>query len=203
MKTHILTILIFLTLLSSGQNNSTIKIEPLRIIASKSLPDIELEYNINGIVLRFSKSLSLKYLDNLQLRNPETTFDTSAFTKQDLENVAFLMKSIREYLSSSGIIKLTVPLDISKFVDKDSNYSAATMGSVISFNDDLICQMLDSGEFNIFSNGIKLNSITKSHVVENFLGSHSETIRYYSENSKELKTCCPCEYIMANPSDKK
>ncbi|WP_062040323.1 hypothetical protein [Lentimicrobium saccharophilum] len=203
MKTIILTILIFLALLSSGQNQSTKKIELLKIISSKSLPDTELEYSVNGIVLRFSKSLSLKYLDSLQLRNFETTLDTSAFSKQDLENVALLIKSIREYLNSSGIIKLTVPLNFDIIVDKDANYSGAILGSVNSLHDDLICQMLDSGEFNIFSNGIKLHSITKAHVVEEDLGSRSETIRYYSENSKELKTCCPCYFLLSNSSKKK
>jgi hypothetical protein len=114
-----------------------------------------------------------------------------------------MIKSIREYYIVSKILTLTVPLDFSKVEAKNSDIRAGIIGSAIGFYDDLICQMLDSGEFNIFSNGIKLNSITKSHVIENFLGSHSETIRYYSENSKELKTCCPCEYILANPSNKK
>ena len=203
MKTHILTILIFLTLLSSGQNNGTLKIEPLRIIASKSLPDTELEYNMNGIVLRFSKSLLLKYTDSLSIRNYLTTHDTSFFSNQDLENLALMMKSIREYYIISGIITLTVPLDIYKVEAKNSDIRAAIIGSAIGFYSDLICQMLDSGEYNIFSNGIKLNSITKAHVVEKTFYSRSETIRYYSENNKELKTCCPCEYILANPTNKK
>lgn len=203
MKTIILTILIFLALLSSGQNNSIRKIEPLKIISSKSLPDAELEYHINDIVLRFSKNLSLKYLDSLQLRNFEFTLDTSVFSKQDQEEVAFIMKNFREYLGSSGIIKLKVPLDLEMIVNKDLNYSVATMSSVIGFNDDLICLMLDSGEFNIYSSGTKLHSITKAVVIEEFLGSRSEVIIYFSENSKELKTCCPCYYLLSNSSNKK
>jgi hypothetical protein len=59
MKAIILAIFVFSVILLSGQNNSTIKIELLRIIASKSLPNAELEYNIDGIVLGFSKSLML------------------------------------------------------------------------------------------------------------------------------------------------
>ncbi len=203
MKTIILTTFIFFSLLSTGQNNSTLKIEPLRIIASKSLPDTELEYNINGIVLRFSKRLLLKYSDSLSIRNYETTLDTSFFSDQDLENLALLMKSIREKYIISGIINLTDPLDIFKVIANNSDIKAAIIGNAIGFYDDLICQMLDSGEFSIFSNGIKLNSVTKAHVVEKTLSSRSETIRYFSENSKELKTCCPCEYIMANSSNKK
>lgn len=203
MKTIILTILIFLAILSSGQNNSIRKNEPLKIISSKSLPDTELEYHINDIVLRFSKSLSLKYLDSLQLRNYEFTLDTTVFSKQDQEDVAFIMKNFRDYLSSSGIIKLIVPLDLEMIVHKDLNYSVATMSNVIGFNDDLICLMLESGEFNIYSNGTKLHSITKAVVIEEILGSRSETIIYFSENSKELKTCCPCYYLLSNSSNKK
>ncbi len=203
MKTPFLTLLIFLTLLTSGQSNSFKKIEPLKIIASKSLTDTELEYNISDIVLRFSKNLFLKYTDSLSIRNYETTLDTSFFSNQDLENLSFLIKSIREKYINSGIINLTDPLDVYEFVAKNSDIKAAIIGNAIGFYDDLICQMVDSGEFNIFSNGIKLNSVTKAHVIEDVLGTRSETIRYYSENSKELKTCCPCEYIFANPSNKK
>ncbi len=195
--------LIFSALLSSGQNNSTMKIEPLRIIASKSLPDTELKYNINGIVLRFSKSLLLKYTDSLSIRNYVTSHDTLVFSNQDLESIAFILKSIREYYIVSGIINLTVPTEIYEVAEVKTDISAAIIGSAIGFYADLICQMLDSGEFNIFSSGTKLNSVTKAHVVEIFLGSRSETIRYYSENNKELKTCCPCEYSMANPINKK
>ncbi len=203
MKTYILTIFVFLALLSYGQNNNAMKIEPLRIIASKSLPDTELEYNINGIVLRFSKSLLLKYTDSLSLGNYLTTHDTSVFSNQDLENLALMMKSIREYYIVSGIINLTAPTETYKVAEVKSDIGVAIIGSAIGFYDDLICQMLDSGEFNIFSNGIKLNSVTKAHVVEKTSSSRSETIRYYSENNKELKTCCPCEYIMANPTNLK
>ena len=177
------------------------KVEPLGIIASKTLPDTELEYTMNGIVLRFSKSLLLKYTDSLSIRNYLTTHDTSVFLNQDLENLALMIKSIREYYITSGIITLTVPIDTNKVEAKNSDIKSAIIGSAIGFYGDLICQMLDSGEFNIFSNGIKLNSVTKAHVVEKTLSSRSETIRYYSENNKELKTCCPCEYIMANPTN--
>ena len=177
-------------------------IEPLRIIASKTLPDTDLEYNINGIVLRFSKSLAIEYWDSLLLGNYKTTFDTFTYSKQDLENLTFVMKSIRDYLCESGIIKLTVPIDMNKIVDKKLILSPAIFGAN-GFYDDLICQMLDSGEFNIFSNGIKLNSITKARVVETISPSRSETIRYYSESSKELKTCCPCEFILAHPVQNK
>ncbi len=201
MKTYILTVFLFLTLLSAGQNSSTMKVEPLRIIASKTLPDTELEYNMNGIVLRFSKSLLLKYTDSLSIRNYLATHDTSVFSNQDLENLALMIKSIREYYIISGIITLTVPFDTYKVEAKNSDTISAIIGSAIGFYGDLICQVLDSGEFNIFSNGIKLNSVTKAHVVEKTLSSRSETIRYYSENNKELKTCCPCEYIMANPTN--
>ncbi len=200
MKTLISTILFFLAILSFGQNNSTKKIEPLRIIASKTLPDTDLEYNINGIVLKFSKSLTLNYWDNLLLGNYETTFDTSAYSKQDLEDLAFTIKSLHDYLSESGIIKLTVPLDFDKIADKNLILSIDTYSAVNGFYDDLICQMLDSGEFNIFADGIKLHSVTKAHVVETILHSQSEDIRYYSETSKELKTCCPCYYIFGNSS---
>ena len=179
------------------------KVEPLRIIASKTLPDTELEYNMNGIVLRFSKSLLLKYTDSLSIRKYLATQDTSVFSNQDLENLALMIKSIREYYIISGIITLTVPIDTNKVEAKNSDTISAIIGSAIGFYSDLICQMLDSGEYNIFSNGIKLNSITKAHVVEKTFYSRSETIRYYSENNKELKTCCPCEYILANPTNKK
>jgi hypothetical protein len=203
MKIIILTILIFLTLLSSGQNNSTTKIVPLRIIASKSLPDTEMQYNTNGIVLRFSKSLFLEYSDSLAIRNYLTTPDTSVYSIQDIESLALILRSIREYFIDSGIINLTVPTEIYKGAEVKSDFSAAIIGSAIGFYDDMICQMLDSGEFNIFSNGIKLNSVTKAHVVEKTSSSRSETIRYYSENNKELKTCCPCEYIMTNSTNEK
>jgi len=201
MKTYILTIFVFLALLSSGQNNSTTKVEPLKIIASKSLSDTELEYNMNGIDLRFSKNLLLKYTDSISIRNYLNTYDTSVLSNQDLENLALMIKSIREYYIINGIFTLTVPLDTYKVEANNSDIRSDIIGSAIGFYGDLICQMLDSGEFNIFSNGIKLNSVTKAHVVEKTSSSQSETIRYYSENNKELKTCCPCEYIMANQTN--
>jgi hypothetical protein len=199
MKTTLLTFLIILALFSFGQNNSTKKIEPLGIIASITLPDTDLEYTINGIVLRFSKGLTLNYWDSLLLRNYKTTFDTLSYSKQDLENLTFTLKSIRDYLSGSGIIKLTVPLDINKIVNKNLILNVATIGGAEGFYDDIICQMLESGELYIFSNGIKLNSITKAHMLETTLSSRSENIRYYSETNIELKTCCPCESILGNP----
>lgn len=63
--------------------------------------------------------------------------------------------------------------------------------------------MPDSGEFNIILNGIKLHFITKANVVEEYSGSRDETIRYYSENSKELKTCCLSYYLLSDSSNKK
>ena len=86
--------------------------------------------------------------------------------------------------------------------DKNPILSIATFSAVNGFYDDLICKMLDSGEFNIFLNGIKLRSVTKAQVVETTFSSRSEDIRYYSETSKELKTCCPCYYILENLSKK-
>ena len=201
MKTLLSTILLFLAILSFGQNNSTKEIEPLSIIASKILPDTDLEYTINGIVLKFSKDLALDYWDLLVPGKYETTFDTSAFSKQDLEDLTCTMKSIRDYLGGSGIIKLTVPLDIGKIADENLILSIATIAAVNDFYNDLICHMLDSGEFNIFSDCIKLHSVTKAHVVETTFSSRSEEFRYYSETSKELKTCCPCYYILGNPTN--
>ncbi|PKP45977.1 MAG: hypothetical protein CVT94_16205 [Bacteroidetes bacterium HGW-Bacteroidetes-11] len=202
MKTTILTLFLFLSFISFGQNNSTKEIEPLKTIASKTLPDTDLEYSINGIVLRFSKSLTLEYWDSLFLENYKTIFDTLAYSKQDLENLTFTMKSIRNHLSGSGIIKLTVPLDFNMILDKDLILSIAIFGGVNGFYDDIICQMLDAGEFNIFSNGVKLHSVIKVRVVETVFSSRSENIRYYSVTSKELKTCCPCEYVLGDAMKK-
>lgn len=201
MKILLSTLLFFLAILSFGQNNSTKEIEPLRTIESKTLPDTDLEYNINGIVLKFSKDLALDYWDRLVPGNYETTFDTSAYSKQDLEDLTLIMKSIRDYLSGSGTIKLTVPLDIGKIADENLILSIATISAVNDFYNDLICHMLDSGEFNIFSDGIKLHSVTKARVIETTLSSRSEEFRYYSETSRELKTCCPCYYTLGNPTN--
>ncbi len=189
MKTTILTLLIFLAFLSFGQNNSTKKKKTLRIIAAKTLPDTEMVFNIEDIELQFSKKLTLKYLDNLILVY-ETSLDTSVYSKQELLEIAKVLKYLREYLPSTKIVKLTTPLDIVNITGKQINTDYINLHGAAGLFHDLFCTMLDSGDFNIRSNGIKLSSVTKVLVVETSSDYHIESYHYYSENSKELMTCC-------------
>ena len=189
MKTAtILTLIIFIGLLSFGQSTSTKKIEPIKIIALKTLPDTELEYNKGEFVLQFSKSLTIKYMDSLfQIYN--CSLDSTIYTREEISDIGIILTSIKEYISDSNIVKLTDPLNTYKIVGNKVNYAVMTFSSASNLFDDILCKMFDKGEFNILLNGAKLSSVTKAHVVEESQSYDSESIRYLSQNNFELKQC--------------
>ena len=199
----ILTLLIFIGFLSLGQNNRTEKINPIKIIALKTLPDRDLEYVLGEIVLKFSRNLTLNYLDELIL-NYETSLDTSVYTKQEISDIGITLKSVREYLSGSRIIKLTDPLNTRTIVGDKVKFDIIAVCEAGNLFDEMLCKMYDKGEFNLLLNGTKLSSVTKGYVEEKDRTFGNKTIGYYSQNSVKLKECCPCtEFIFSNPYSKK
>ena len=189
MKTAtILTFLIFIGSFSFGQDHSTKKIKPIKIIALKTLPDIELECDLGEIVLKFSKNLTLNHLDDV-IQNYESTLDTSVYTKQEISDVGIIIKSVREYLSGNRVKKLTDILATQIIASDKVKFDIMTDCAAGSLLNEMICKMYDNGEFNLLLNGTKLSSVTKAYVEERSDYHDSECIRYYSQNNVELKEC--------------
>lgn len=100
-----------------------------------------------------------------------------------------ILKSVREYLSGSSFIKLTDILETRIIAGDKVKFDIITDCAAGILLNEMICQMYDNGEFNLFLNGTKLSSVTKAYDEEKSDYTDSECIRYYLQNNVELKQC--------------
>jgi hypothetical protein len=198
MKSTLLIILIGLTMIAFGQaNQGQNRIETICVIGLKRIPDNKIEYSTNGLVIQFSKELIVNNIDEW-ISSHNKTNDTTEYSQSDLIKISQLLQLTKNYYVEKTNKNLLEPVSIVKN-DKSTleDYSLIAAANNI-FHEDVLCKMIENGECKLYSNGFQQKSITKAKVTVTNLGNTDISIRYFSQNSKEIINCCPCENIMSN-----
>ncbi|MPM09033.1 hypothetical protein SDC9_55349 [bioreactor metagenome] len=205
MRTTLLILIILTQSVAFGQSHQKhSQIEDLRIIGLKQIPDTDIELSVEGLIVKFSRNLIIKDLEEWTNEN-NGLLDTLEYSKSEILKIKETLMLTRAYYNDKTNIKLIEPINI-KGVDKNQNnleYASLLAAASIIFHEKIVCKMMENGEFKLFSNGYQQKSITKAKVTENYLGGTDVSIRYFSQDNKEITKCCPCETILSNPLNDK